>query len=142
VARNLDGRASLTPKCRWGGKGRLDPRFDGYSIGHWEDDYNFVVDTTGLDDRTWLTGTGYPHSIEALVQERFTRVDHNDLKLSITVDDPKVYTKPFILGTVAFRWYPKQQLDEWGCIPSEVQEYLQMMGDPAGSDPNAPPRSR
>jgi hypothetical protein len=135
-----DGRA--LPQNVGGTGNALDPRFNGYSVGHWEDDYNFVVDTTGLDDRTWLTGTGYPHSIDAHVQELFTRVDHNDLKLTITVDDPEVYTKPFTLGSVAFRWYPAQQLDEWGCIPSEVQEYLQMMGDPAGSDPSADQPSR
>jgi hypothetical protein len=32
--------------------GAPDSRFYGYSVGHWEDDYNFVVDTTGMDDRT------------------------------------------------------------------------------------------
>ena len=37
----------------------LDPTYNGYSVGHWEDDYNFVVDTTGVDARTWLTGGGY-----------------------------------------------------------------------------------
>jgi hypothetical protein len=75
--------------------------------------------------------------MEAKVTERYTRVSKNDLKLHITVDDPKIYTKPFEIGTLNFRWIPNQQLDEWQCIPSEVQEYLQTMGDPAGYDPNA-----
>jgi hypothetical protein len=115
----------------------LNPRYNGYSVGHWEDDYNFVVDTTGLDDRTWLTAAGYPHSMNAHVQERYTRTSHNDLKVTITVDDPKLYTKPFSLGSVRFRWVPNQQLDEWICPASEVIEYLTTMGDPAGSDPTA-----
>ena len=121
----------------------LNPRYNGYSVGHWEDDYNFVVDTTGLDDRTWLTAAGYPHSMNAHVQERYTRTSHNDLKVTITVDDPKLYTKPFSLGSVRFRWVPNQQLDEWICPASEVIEYLTTMGDPAGSDPAADePRRR
>lgn len=111
--------------------GALDPKYNGYSIGHWEDDYNFVVQTTGLDDSTWATKNGYPHSIDAVVTERYTRVDKNDLTLSITMDDPTLYTKPFVIGTQHFRWVPNQQLDDFTCIPSQVQEYIQQMADPA-----------
>jgi hypothetical protein len=119
------------------GKDALDPRYNGYSVGHWEDDYTLVVDTTGLDGRSWATKSGYPHSMDARVQERYTRMDHNDLKLTVTLDDPKIYTKPFFIGTVYFRWVPNQQMDEKLCVPSEVLEYLKTMGDPAGSDPSA-----
>ena len=118
-------------------KGAPDPRYYGYSTGHWEGDNVLVVDTTGLDDRTWLTGAGYPHSIDAHIQERYTRVDHNDLQVTLTVDDPKIYTKPFSLGTVYFKWVPNQIFDEKICIPSEVIEYLKAVGDPAGTDTSA-----
>jgi hypothetical protein len=110
-----------------------DPRYYGYSVGHWVGDDTFVVDTTGLDDKTWLNGGGYPHSIEAHVQERYTRPDHNDLQVKVTVEDPKLYTKPFVLGSASFRWLPSQQLEEQLCIPSQMQEYLQLVGDPGGS---------
>ncbi len=131
-----DGRA-LPTNVGGVGKDALDPRYNGYSVGHWEDDYNFIVDTTGIDDRTWLTSAGYPHSVNARVQERYTRLSKNDLRLTITVDDAAIYTKPFQLATRSFRWMPKGQFDEWLCIPSEVLEYLRTMGDPAGSDPSA-----
>ena len=62
----------------------------GWSVGHWEGDNTLIVNTTGLDDRTWLTEAGYPHSIDAQVQEHFTRTDHNDLELTLTIDDPKL----------------------------------------------------
>jgi hypothetical protein len=64
-------------------------------------------------------------------------VDRNDLKVTVTLDDPKMYTKPFFLGTIYYRWVPNQQIDETLCVSSEVIEYLKTMGDPAGSDPNA-----
>jgi hypothetical protein len=137
----MDGRA-LPTNVGAPGKDALDPRYNGYSVGHWEDDQTLVIDTTGLDDRTWVGGNGLPHSVDAHVQERYTRVDHHDLKLTVTIDDPKIYTKPFSLGTNYFRWIPNQEIDEKLCVPSEVQEYLQSMGDPAGSDPNAPPQGR
>jgi hypothetical protein len=132
----MDGRA-LPTNVGGTGKDALDPRYNGYSVGHWEDDYTLVVDTTGLDERSWATKSGYPHSVGAHVQERFTRLDHNDLKLTVTLDDPKIYTKPFFIATVYYRWVPNQQIDEKLCVPSEVLEYLKSMGDPAGSDPSA-----
>jgi hypothetical protein len=137
----MDGRA-LPANVGGTAKDALDPRYNGYSVGHWEDEYTLVVDTTGLDERTWVTAAGYPHTVNAHVQERYTRVDHNHLKLTVTVDDPKIYTRPFSLGTYNFRWIPNQQLDEWLCVPSEVMQYLKEMGDPAGSDPDAAPPRR
>ena len=65
-----DGRALPT---NVGGRGRdaHDPTYNGYSVGRWEDDYTFVVETTGMDPETWATEGGYPHSVEAHVTEFF-----------------------------------------------------------------------
>ena len=89
-----DGR-TLPTNVGGRGKDAHDPKYNGYSVGHWEDDYTFVVDTTGLAPETWATKSGYPHSVDAHVQERFHRDSKNDLTLNITMDDPKLYTKPF-----------------------------------------------
>jgi hypothetical protein len=73
-----------------------DPRWYGYSIGRWEDDYTFVVNSNGTDERTWLDNAGNPHSDELKVEERYHRVSQNVLELTVTLDDPKAYTKPWI----------------------------------------------
>ena len=125
LPRNVGGTAKDAP----------DPRYYGYSVGHWENDNTLVVETTGLDENTWLTKNGYPHTVDARVEERWVRADHNDLKLTVTVDDPKLYTKPFSLGMAYFRWTPNQLFDEKLCIPSDTIEYLKAVGDPAGMDP-------
>lgn len=127
----MDGR-ELPKNVGGTAKDAPDPRYYGYSVGRWEDDNTLVVETTGLDDKTWLTRLGYPHSMDAHVQERYTRPDHNDLRLTITVDDPKIYTKPFVLGEVNFKWKPDQQLAEQLCIPSEMLQYLDLIADPGG----------
>ena len=131
-----DGR---TLPANVGGTARdsLDPRYNGYSVGRWEDDYTFVVETTGFVEEAWATKSGYPHSVDARVQERFHRDSTHDLTLTITMDDPKLYTRQFFIGELHFRWIPNQQLNEFNCIPSQVQQYLKEMGDPAGSDPGA-----
>src|SRR5712692_2479297 len=132
----MDGRA-LPTNVGAAEKGAPDPRYNGYSVGHGEGDYTLVIDTTGLDERTWVNAGGYPHTVNARVQERYTRIDHNNLELTVTIDDSKIYTKPVSLGTAYFKWIPNQELDETLCLPSEVLEYLKALGDPAGSDPNA-----
>jgi len=131
-----DGRALPT---NVGGTARdsLDPTYNGYSVGRWEDDYTFVVDTTGMAPETWLSRGGYAHSVDARVQERYHRDSKNDLTLTMTMDDPKLYSRTFGLGETHFRWIPNQKLLDFTCIPSQVQEYLKEMGDPAGSDPDA-----
>jgi hypothetical protein len=132
-----DGRTLPT---NVGGRGKdvHDPKYNGYSIGHWEDDYTFVVDTTGLTPETWASRSGYPHSVDAHVQERFHRDSKNDLTLTLTMDDAKLYTQQLPLGEVHFRWIPNQQLDDFTCIPSELQRYLKEMGDPAGDPTKLP----
>ena len=127
----MDGR-ELPKSVGAASRDAPDPRYYGYSAGRWESDNTLVVDTTGLDDRTWINELGYPHSTDAHVQERFTRSTHNDLELTLTIDDPTLYTKPFSLGTEYFRWVPNQILEERLCIPSQVIEYLKAVGDPAG----------
>src|SRR5665213_784393 len=80
-------------------KGAPDSRYYGYSVGHWDGDNTFVVETTGLDNRTWLDEAGHPHSVNAHIEERYTRVNQYNLELTVTVDDPKFYTKPCLLYT-------------------------------------------
>src|SRR5438045_2537421 len=48
-----------------------ESRFYGYSVGHWENDNTLVIDTTGLDDRTWLDEAGHPHTTMAHIPERY-----------------------------------------------------------------------
>ncbi len=109
----------------------LDPRWYGYSVGHWEDDYNFIVDTVGTDERSWLDNDGHPHSVGLHVQERYTRVNHNSMEVTITIDDPKTYTKPFVITKGKFTWIPKQNFEEQLCVPSEEAEYQKLIANPA-----------
>ena len=130
-----DGRALPT---NVGGRGpdAHDPTYNGYSVGHWEDDYTFVVETTGMAPETWATETGYPHSADARVTERFHRPSENDLTVTTTMDDPRLYARQVAMGEVYFRWIPSQTFFDFMCVPSSVQRYLDEMADPAG-DPNA-----
>jgi len=72
----------------------LDPTYAGDSVGKWEGD-TFVVDTTGLNDRTWLDTAGHQHTDEMHLTERFVRTP-TTINLEYTIDDPKMYSKPWV----------------------------------------------
>jgi len=110
-----------------------DPRYYGYSSGHWDGDYTFVVDTVGTDDSTWIDNFGHPHSNELHVIERYTRKDHDTLEVTVTIDDPKTYTKTFTLGRTVYKWIPAQDFEEQLCIPSEAEAYASTIAKPAGA---------
>ena len=113
-------------------KGAPDSRYYGFSVGHWEDDYTFVIDTTGFDERPWVDELGHPHSSMAHVQERYTRVDQYNMKFTATLDDPKFYTKPWTLISGDLYWMKNQEFSEWFCIPSEGIEYRDSLSKPSG----------
>lgn len=102
-----------------------DPRWFGYSVGQWKDDYTFIVETNGMDERTWLDNAGRPHSDALRVEEVFHRVDHDTLELTLTIDDPRFYTKPWVaLDKLKFTLRPRDtDLFEMLCSPSETAEY-------------------
>jgi hypothetical protein len=72
------------------------PLWLGYSVGKWEGD-TLVVDTTGFNDKTVLDAFGNPHSDALHLTERYHRRDYGHLDVELTVDDPKIYTKPFTI---------------------------------------------
>jgi len=127
----MDGR-SLPKDAGSDAPNAPDPRYYGYSIGHWDGDYTFVVNTVGTDDRTWLDNAGDPHSSELNVEERYNRLDHDNLQIVVKVDDPKAYTQPWIVSTVPYTWNPKQEFEEQLCIPSDAQAYMDAIANPAG----------
>ncbi len=70
----------------------------GQSAGRWEGD-TLVVDVVSFNDKGWLTGTGTFHSDQLHVTERYTRVDKDQIKYDVTMEDPKVLTNPWTIHT-------------------------------------------
>ena len=82
----------------------------GHSIGKWDGD-TLVVDTIGLNDKTWIDMAGHPHSDALHVVERIHRLNHDILVDDLTFDDSKAYTRTWT-GQQVFRLHPTWQVQE------------------------------
>jgi hypothetical protein len=91
----------------------LDPTWYGHSIGWWEGD-TLVVDTVGYNGKFWFDRRGHPHTDQLHVVERYTRVNEGRMEITITIDDPGAYVKPFTL-TFAARLAPGDEIMENIC---------------------------
>ncbi len=89
----------------------------GWSRGHWEAD-TLVVDVVGFNDLTWFDRAGDFHSDALHVVERYTPVSPYHLQYEATIDDPKVFTRPWKISLPLYRRMDKgAQLLEYKCVP-------------------------
>jgi hypothetical protein len=118
----MNGEHSKDPDNTWMGE----------AIGKYEGD-TFVIDTIGFNDKTWLDQTGHPHSDALHVIERFRRLDHDHMELSVTIDDPKAYTKTFSASKV-YNLSPGP-IGETLCAYSEMKEFQEKVVDKTQTPP-------
>jgi hypothetical protein len=116
------------------------PAWNGFSVGHWEGD-TLVVNSYGFHENTWLDHFGYPHSDQMRLEERYRLISADRLQLNWTLTDPKVYTRPFVGQTKAFRRLaPDESTIEEGwvglfdnrCVPEEEFAFNEKIRNPAG----------
>ena len=99
----------------------LSPTYMGDSIGHW-DGNTLVVDTVGYNGKDWITeDVGHPMSNQFHLVERYTRLDHDTLKLEMTFYDPKNWGDKPWGGFTRVLKLQSDHLQEWICVP-EVDE--------------------
>lgn len=113
----------------------VEPRWYGYSTGKWTDPTTFVIQTEGMDPRTWIDNTGRPHTKDLKVEETFHRANHDVTEYTLTINDPAYYSKPWN----ALDKYPMRlqsdsfDVREMVCSESEAAEYNKNIGDQAAA---------
>jgi hypothetical protein len=88
----------------------------GHSVGHWEGD-TLVVDVTAQNDETWFDRAGNFHSDALHVVERYTPLGADALTYEATIEDPKVFSRPWKITMPLYRRLEKNaQLLEFKCV--------------------------
>lgn len=107
-----------------------EPRWLGYAIGRWDGDA-FVVESNGFDERSWVNADGRPHSDQMRLVERYRRAGPDTMEVTVTLEDPQAYTKPWVTRTT-LRLNPLAEIGEYFCVPSDEEVYKKLMREPAG----------
>ncbi|MGH9349725.1 MAG: hypothetical protein ACRD26_20935 [Vicinamibacterales bacterium] len=88
----------------------------GQSVGRWEGD-TFVVDVTGFNDQTWFDRAGNFHSEALHVVERYTLTDRDHIQYEATIDDAKVFTRPWTIRMPLYRHVNSDaRLQQFKCV--------------------------
>ncbi len=94
----------------------------GQSWARWEGD-TLVIETTGLNDSTWLDRAGNYHSDKLKVTERFTRTSEHTVDYSATLEDEEVFKRPWTISMPLYkRVGADAQLLQFNCV-----EYVEEM---------------
>ena len=96
----------------------------GWSNGRWDGE-TLVVDTTGFNDQTWFDRAGNFHSDALHVVERYTAAGPDHLQYEATIEDPKVFTRPWKISLPLYRRVEHNvRLLEYNCAWSQqLQKY-------------------
>jgi len=102
-------------------KGPIDSWFMGDSRGRWEGN-TLVVDVIHFTDQTWFDRAGNFHSEALHVVERYTPTDRDHITYEVTIEDPKVFTRPWKMTMPLYRRQEQNvQLLDYECY-SLLQE--------------------
>lgn len=92
------------------------PSWMGWSNGHWEGE-TLVIETTGLEERTWFDRSGNFHSDELKVVERITARSADTLNYEAAIEDPKTFTRVWRISFPLYRRVERQaQIMEFKCV--------------------------
>ena len=106
----------------------------GQSVGRWDGDA-LVVDVTGFNDQTWFDRAGNFHSEALHVVERFTPVHADLLDYHVTIEDPKVFTRPWTIRVPLYRRRDANvQLLEFKCVEFVEEMMYGHLRKPTGDE--------
>jgi hypothetical protein len=98
---------------------KVDPQIDtwmGYASGRWDGE-TLVIDSTGFNDQTWFDRAGNHHSDALRVTERYTALSADALQYEATIEDAKVFTRPWQIRMPLYRRLdPPARLLKYNCV--------------------------
>ncbi len=102
-----------------------DPAWMGTAVGRWEGE-TLVIESAGYNDKTEVHG--HLHTDALHVIERFRKLENGNLQYEVTVEDPNVWTKPWVIPARTFTLRPETEfVSEFVCDAPRV-DYQKLFG--------------
>jgi len=112
----------------------VDPAWYGHAIGHWEArDYTLVVESSGFNDKSWLSPAGYPHTEDMRITNAISASTTTLFSTTLTVVDPMAYTKPIEGRHVTLKLRPHEEIEGSPCVWSEENAFTKRIREPAAA---------
>lgn len=97
-------------------EGPPDDTYMGHSVGRWEGD-TLVVDVRNFNGKNWFDRAGNHHSDALHLVERFTPLGPDAIRYDVTIEDPKVFTRPWTISMPLYRRLePNATVLDYNCI--------------------------
>jgi hypothetical protein len=106
------------------------PYWYGYSVGKWEGD-TLVVETLAVDDRSWMDEWGTSFSSEARFTERWKKTAADRIEMTLTVNDPGTFTKPWTSAPITYTRRSGEEVLEMIFAPMDERIFNERIRDPA-----------
>jgi hypothetical protein len=88
----------------------------GWNVARWDGD-TLVIDNTDQMDQTWFDRAGNFHSEDLHVVERLSFIDRNTINYEATMEDPKVFSRPWKIRMPLYRHVePNAVVMEYKCV--------------------------
>jgi hypothetical protein len=97
-------------------EGPPDDTYMGHSVGRWDGD-TLVVDVTNFNGKNWFDRAGNYHSDALHLVERFTPINPDAVRYDVTIEDPKVFSRPWTISMPLYRRLePNATVLDYNCI--------------------------
>jgi hypothetical protein len=110
------------PSFKW--PSDLPETWNGTSVGRWDGD-TLVIETTNFNGYTKLDTTGHPHSKGLKLTNTFLRTDANTIQHTVTVEDPRAYTQPWMNARVWRLKAADDVLMEYSCEENNIRNLIE-----------------
>jgi hypothetical protein len=102
----------------------LPESWTGKSVGRWDGD-TLVVETTNFNGYTKLDTNGHPHSKQLKMTQTFLRTDDRTIQHTVTIEDPRAYTQPWMNVRTWTLKGAQDVLMEYSCEENNIHNVIE-----------------
>jgi hypothetical protein len=110
------------PSFKW--PDDLPESWTGKSVGRWDGD-TLVIETTNFNGYTKLDTNGHPHSKQLKMTQTFLRTDDRTIQHTVTIEDPRAYTQPWMNARTWTLKGPQDVLMEYSCEENNIHNLIE-----------------